>query len=40
MNNNPQIGNLGEIELIRIIEDLVLKKTGKTILADDSFFLS
>jgi thiamine-monophosphate kinase len=38
MNYNPQIGNLGEIELIRIIEDLVLKKTGKTILADDSFF--
>jgi thiamine-monophosphate kinase len=38
MSNNPQIGNLGEIELIRIIEDLVRKKTGKPLLRDDAFF--
>ncbi|MFX1568701.1 MAG: thiamine-monophosphate kinase [Promethearchaeota archaeon] len=38
MNNNPQIGNLGENKLIKIIEDLVLKKTGKILLKDDSFF--
>jgi len=38
MNNNPQIGNLGEKKLIKIIEDLVLKKSGKILLKDDSFF--
>ena len=38
MNNITQIGNLGEVKLIKIIEDLVLKKTGKTLLIDDSFF--
>ena len=38
MNSNPQIGNLGENKLIKIIEDLVLKKTGKILLKDDSFF--
>ena len=38
MNNNPQIGNLGELRLIKLIEDLVLKKTGKELLRDDSFF--
>ena len=40
MNNNPQIGNLGELELIKLIEDLVSKKTGKELLRDDSFFFS
>ncbi|TFG29832.1 MAG: hypothetical protein EU532_02445 [Promethearchaeota archaeon] len=38
MNNNTQIGNLGEIELINLIEELILKKTGKTLLREDSFF--
>lgn len=38
MNNNPQIGNLGELRLIELIEDLVSKKTGKELLRDDSFF--
>jgi len=38
MNNNPQIGNLGELRLIKLIEDLVSKKTGKELLRDDSFF--
>ncbi len=40
MNNNPQIGNIGEFELIKLIEDLVSKKTGKELLRDDSFFFS
>ena len=31
MNDNPQIRNLGEIKLIKLIEDLVLEKTGKDI---------
>ena len=38
MNDNPQIRNLGEIKLIKLIEDLVLEKTGKVLLRDDSFF--
>ncbi len=38
MNNNLQIGNLGEIRLIELIEELILKKTGKVLLRDDSFF--
>ncbi len=38
MNNNLQIGNLGEIEIIKLIEEQVLKKTGKELLRDDSFF--
>jgi thiamine-monophosphate kinase len=38
MINNTQIGKLGEIELIKIIEDLVSKKTGKDLLREDSFF--
>lgn len=40
MNNNLQIGNLGENKLIKLIEDLILKKTGKVLLSDDSFFFS
>jgi thiamine-monophosphate kinase len=40
MNTNPQIGNLGEFGLIKLIEDLVSKKTGKELLRDDSFFYS
>ncbi len=38
MNNKLQIGNLGENRLIKIIEKLVLKETGKVLLRDDSFF--
>jgi thiamine-monophosphate kinase len=38
MNNNTQIGKLGEIELIKLIEDLVSEKTGKDLLREDSFF--
>ena len=38
MNNNLQVGNLGEIKIIKLIEELVLKKTGKELLRDDSFF--
>ncbi|MFX1364637.1 MAG: thiamine-monophosphate kinase [Promethearchaeota archaeon] len=38
MNNNLQIGNLGEKKLITLIEDLVLKKTGRELLKDDSSF--
>ncbi|MDX1797719.1 MAG: thiamine-phosphate kinase [Candidatus Lokiarchaeia archaeon] len=38
MKNNLQLGNLGEKKLIEIIEDLVLKKTGKPLMKDDSFF--
>ena len=38
MSDNPQIGNLGEIKLIKIIEDLVRSKTGKALIRDDAFF--
>jgi len=38
MRNDLQVGNLGEIKIIKLIEALVLKKTGKEILRDDSFF--
>ncbi|UCD02088.1 MAG: thiamine-monophosphate kinase [Promethearchaeota archaeon] len=38
MKNNPQIGNLGETKLIKLIEELVSRKTGKELLSDDSFF--
>lgn len=38
MSDNPYIGNLGEIRLIKIIEELVKSKTGKTLIRDDAFF--
>ncbi|MFX0001506.1 MAG: thiamine-monophosphate kinase [Candidatus Hodarchaeota archaeon] len=38
MNNNLQIRNLGELEIIEVIEELIFKKTGKELLRDDSFF--
>ena len=38
MKNSLQIRKLGEKKLIKIIEELVLKKTGKALLRDDSFF--
>jgi thiamine-monophosphate kinase len=40
MNDDPQIGNLGETKLIDIIEDLVRTKTGKTLIRDDAFFFN
>lgn len=40
MNNNPSVRNLGEIKLIKFIEELILKKTGKALIRDDSFFFS
>lgn len=38
MSDNPQIGNLGELSLIKIIEQLVKEKTGKLLIRDDAFF--
>ena len=38
MNSNPPIENFGEIKLINLIEELVLKKTGKGLIRDDAFF--
>lgn len=38
MNNDPQIGNLGEIKLINLIKEIILKITGKALISDDSFF--
>ncbi|MHA1932513.1 MAG: thiamine-phosphate kinase [Promethearchaeota archaeon] len=40
MNNDSRIDNLGEINLIKIIEELVFKKTGKDLVSDDSFFFN
>ena len=38
MNSNPRIENVGEIRLIKLIKELVLKKTGKGMISDDAFF--
>ena len=38
MNNNVVLKNLGELQIIRVIEDLIYKKTGKNLIRDDSFF--
>jgi thiamine-monophosphate kinase len=38
MKTNPQIGNLGETEIIKLIEEIISDKTGKTLIRDDSFF--
>ncbi|MFX0069933.1 MAG: thiamine-monophosphate kinase [Candidatus Hermodarchaeota archaeon] len=38
MVNNINISKLGEIELIKLIEDLIFNKTGKKLIRDDSFF--
>jgi thiamine-monophosphate kinase len=40
MNNDSKIANLGEINLIKIIEEIVYKKTGKNLISDDSFFFN
>jgi len=38
MNNNDYINSIGEITLIRIIEELIFEKTGRKLIRDDSFF--
>jgi thiamine-monophosphate kinase len=38
MNNNDCISSIGEITLIRIIEELIFEKTGRKLIRDDSFF--
>lgn len=40
MRNNNKLGNLGELKLIKIIEDTVFEKTGRLLIRDDSFFFS
>jgi len=40
MSSNPQIRNLGEVKVINLIKDLVLKKTGNELVSDDSFFFN
>jgi len=36
--NNKILSDLGELELIKLIEKLILNKTGKLLVRDDSFF--
>ena len=38
MNDNDFISSIGEITLIRIIEELIFEKTGRKLIRDDSFF--
>ena len=38
MNDNDYISSIGEITLIRIIEELIFEKTGRKLIRDDSFF--
>ena len=38
MYKNDTVSAIGEVKLIRIIEDIILKKTGKQLIRDDSFF--
>ena len=38
MNENDIVSAIGEVKLIHIIEDIILKKTGKELVRDDSFF--
>jgi thiamine-monophosphate kinase len=38
MKKEDKISAIGEVKLISIIEDTILKKTGKQIIRDDSFF--
>ncbi|MFX1410947.1 MAG: thiamine-monophosphate kinase [Promethearchaeota archaeon] len=40
MRNNNKLGNLGELKLIKIIEETVYGKTGRHLIRDDSFFFS
>lgn len=38
MKKNDIVSAIGEIKLIHIIEEIILKKTGKELIRDDSFF--
>ncbi len=38
MENNSILSNLGEIKIIKLIEKLILEKTGKKLIRDDAFF--
>ena len=38
MNNKNTLKNLGELQIIKIIENLIYEKTGKRLIRDDSFF--
>lgn len=38
MNKKDIVSAIGEVKLIHIIEDIILKKTGKELVRDDSFF--
>lgn len=38
MNNNVSLKNLGELQIIRVIESIIYKKTGKKLIRDDSLF--
>ena len=38
MNKNDIVSGIGEVKLIHIIEEIILKKTGKELARDDSFF--
>ncbi|MFX1378499.1 MAG: thiamine-monophosphate kinase [Promethearchaeota archaeon] len=38
MKNNIYLGDIGEIKLIKLVEQQILKKTGKELIIDDSFF--
>lgn len=38
MNKNDIVSGIGEVKLIHIIEEIILKKTGKELVRDDSFF--
>ncbi|TXT58998.1 MAG: Thiamine-monophosphate kinase [Promethearchaeota archaeon] len=38
--NTTKLNDLGETKVIEFIEDLILKKTGKKLIKDDSFFFS
>ncbi len=38
MNNNVSLKNLGELQIIGVIESLIYKKTGKKLIRDDSLF--
>ncbi|NVM18228.1 MAG: hypothetical protein HWN80_10975 [Candidatus Lokiarchaeota archaeon] len=38
MNKNDIVSAIGEVKLIHIIEEIILKKTGKELIRDDSFF--
>lgn len=40
MKNKTTINNIGEIEIIKIIDNLIFEKTGKKLIRDDSFFFT